>query len=210
MDNSTRRLCHDLKTERPDIGRPLPGVLRLLPLGFYATTLATISLTALLAWQTGRAREARDASRAEEAAAKTQSAAIDAELASITAETKKAEEVKKWVAGSEPVQDVAVSILRSMRPTSAVGDLSLMRDKDDPRKLSFNLVIGAGGPGQLDETMTRLAGDFGYRPYFASQKQERAGEIAYSATLIKQERPAEDARKQAAAPPPVEAPIARQ
>ncbi len=210
MDTNTRRLCHDLKTERPDIGRPLPGILRLLPLGFYAAVLASICLTALLAWQTGRARVARDEARAEETTFKSQGASLTAEITQITTETKKAEDVKKWVVGSEPVQEVVVSVLRSMRPTSSVGDLALVRDKDDPRKFSFNLVIGAGGPGQLDETMGRLAGEFGFRPYFASQKQEKAGEIAYSATLIKQERSAEDTKKQATAPPPADAPIARQ
>lgn len=210
MTSSPRRICHDLKTERPDVGQPLPGILRLLPLGIYASTLASICLATLLAWQTSRAREARDEARAEEALLRNQAAAIESQIASITAETKKAEEVKKWVAGSSSVQEVVVSILRSMRPTSTVSDLSLIRDKDDPRKLNFNLVISSGGPGQLDDIMSRLANEFGYRPYFASQKQERAGEITYSATLIKQERANDETRKQAAASSPGEVPVTRQ
>jgi hypothetical protein len=75
-----------------------------------------------------------------------------------------------------------------MQPGSTLADLSLARDKDDPRKISFTMEVASGGPAQLDKTINSLAKSLHYRPYFTQQKQEKGGAIAYSATLIKQDR----------------------
>ena len=188
MDSKQRRICHDLKTERHDVGRPLPGFLRLLPAGTYFVAAASLGLSALLLWQFKQAQVARDSWQAEEASRKTEQARLTQENDSVTKEAKRADDVRKWVLGAHPMQDLLVSVVRSMRPTSALSDLSLLRDKDDPKKISFGLHISAGGPAQLDETLGKLASSLNYRPYFAQQKQEKGGEIAYSATLIQQER----------------------
>jgi hypothetical protein len=197
MDSKQRRICHDLKTERYDVGRPLPGILRLLPAGTYFTAVASVGLSGLLLWQLKQAQVARDGWRGEEAARKSEQARLTQENDAVTKEAKRAEDVRKWVLGSDPMQELLVTIVRSMRPTSALSDLSLTRDKDDPKKISFTLQVSAGGPAQLDETLGKLATSLSYRPYFASQKQEKGGEIAYSATLIKQVR--KDSRTEQAA-----------
>lgn len=188
MQSKTHRICHDLKTDRLDIGRPLPGILRLLPIGLYLCCVATLALSALFFWQFKNAQEERDLARGEEAAAKTEQSRLTTEAAAITAEAKRAEDARKWVQGSEPMQDLVVAITRSMRPTSSLGEFGLVRDKDDPRKLSFTLQVNAGGPEQLDMTLGKVATDLNYRPYFAQRKEEKGGAISYSATLLKQER----------------------
>lgn len=204
MQPKTHRICHDLKTDRLDIGRPLPGILRLLPIGLYFCCFATLALSALYFWQFKSAQEERDLARGEEAAAKSEQSRLTAETTAITAEVKRAEDARKWVQGSEPMQELIVAVTRSMRPTSSLGEFGLIRDKDDPRKLNFTLQVNSGGPEQLDETLGKLSTSLNYRPYFAQQKQEKGGEIAYSATLIKQERK-EGNQSQAAneAPAPV-------
>ena len=86
------------------------------------------------------------------------------------------------------MQEMVVSVVQSMQPGSTLADLSLARDKDDPRKISFTMQVASGGPAQLDKTVNALAKSLHYRPYFTQQKQEKGGAIAYSATLIKQDR----------------------
>ena len=200
MDPKFNRICHDLKTERPDVGRPLPGILRILPIGLYLSGAAALAFSALFLWQFKAAREARDNHRATEAGAKARQAQLVATTDSITKETKRAEDARKWVQGSDPMQEVLLTVVRSMRPSSALSDLSLVRDKEDPRKIAFTMQVISGGPTQLDETVGQLATSLNYRPYFAQQKQEKGGEIAYSATLIKQER--KDTRNEQAAATP--------
>jgi len=188
MDPKTKRICHDLKTERPDVGRPLPAVLRLLPIGLYLSGLAALAFSALFLWQFKVAQEDRDTRRTEEAISKQRQAQLAAENEAVSREAKRAEDARKWIQGSEPMQELLISVVRSMRPTSSLGELSLTRDKTDPRKIAFTMQVSSGGPAQLDETIGQLASALNYRPYFAQQKQEKGGEIAYSATLIKQDR----------------------
>lgn len=204
MDSKLNRICHDLKTERPDVGRPLPGILRLLPVGLYLSGAAALGFSALFLWQFKSAREARDSHRGREAASKMQQGQLVSQTDSITLEAKRAEDARKWIQGSDPMQEVLVTVVRSMRPTSALSDLSLLRDKDDPRKIKFDMQVISGGPTQLDDTVGQLASALNYRPYFAQQKQEKGGEIAYSATLIKQDR--KESRTEQASTTPAPAP----
>jgi len=207
MDPKLKRICHDLKTERPDVGRPLPAILRLLPIGLYLSGAAALCFSTLFLWQFKAAQENRDTRRGEEAMSKSEQARLAAETDAISREAKRAEDARKWIQGSDPMQELLVTVVRSMRPTSSLADLSLIRDKDDPRKIAFTMQVSTGGPAQLDETVGQLASALNYRPYFAQQKQEKGVEIAYSATLIKQDR--KEQRSEQAAVPAAPAPPAR-
>jgi hypothetical protein len=202
METRQRRISHDFKTERPDVGKPLPALLRLLPFGAYFSMVASVGLAALLGWQLSRAHKARDEWKAQETTLLAQNEKVKKEIEAVTRETKRAEEVKRWVVGSEPMQDVVVAIVRSMRPSSALSEVQLVRDRNDPRKVEFSLQLTSGGASQLDQTLGKLTSELNYRPYFAQQKQEKGGEISYSATLIKQEK--QDPKAQASATPATE------
>jgi len=205
MDPKRTRLCHDLKTERPDVGRPLPGILRLLPIGLYLSGAAALGFSALFLWQFRTSMEARDQWQQDQAAAKNEQVRLAAETDAVSREAKRAEEARKWLQGSEPMQELLVSVVRSMRPTSTLAELGLTRDPEDPRKIIFAMQISSGGPAQLEDTVNTLASSLNYRPYFAQTKTERAGDVAYSATLIKQDR--KDPRsEQASTTPPATPP----
>lgn len=206
MDQSPKRLCHDLKTERPDVGRPLPAILRLLPISLYLSGAAALGFSALFLWQFKLDLEARDSWRTSEAATRTEQSHLAAETEAINRESKRAEEARKWLQGSEPMQEMVVSVVQSMQPGSTLADLSLARDKDDPRKISFTMQVASGGPAQLDKTVNALAKSLHYRPYFTQQKQEKGGAIAYSATLIKQDRKEPRLEPAASATTPVATP----
>lgn len=207
MDQSPKRLCHDLKTERPDVGRPLPAILRLLPISLYLSGAAALGFSALFLWQFKLDLEARDSWRTSEAATRSEQSHLAAETEAINRESKRAEEARKWLQGSEPMQEMVVSVVQSMQPGSTLADLSLARDKDDPRKISFTMQVASGGPAQLDKTVNALAKSLHYRPYFTQQKQEKGGAIAYSATLIKQDRKEPRLEPAASATTPVATPV---
>ena len=191
MEPRLSTLCHDLKTERPDIGRPLPGILRIVPIGFGFSLLATISLSALLFWQFRQARDARDHWRSEEEAQKATAARVAKETEEINAEKKRAEDVRKWVAGSSSVQEIVLTVLRSMGATGSLSELSLIRDKDDPKKIDFSMLVTNGGNPQLAATIGKLSGDLNYRPLFPNTLPIKGGGVDYRATLLKSERAAD-------------------
>ena len=187
MDPSPKRLCHDLKTERPDVGRPLPAILRLLPISLYLSGAAALGFSALFLWQFKLDLEARDSWRTSEAATRSEQSHLAAETEAINRESKRAEEARKWLQGSEPMQEMIVSVVQSMQP-------------------GFTMQVASGGPAQLDKTINSLAKSLHYRPYFTQQKQEKGGAIAYSATLIKQDR--KEPRLEPAAPTATLTPVA--
>ena len=59
MENQLQT-CHDLKTDRPDIGQPLPRILVLLPIVFVFTVLGAIALNALLFFQMRNSEQATE------------------------------------------------------------------------------------------------------------------------------------------------------
>ena len=197
MDTRQKRLCHDLKTERPDVGKPLPALVAVAPVGAYFTLVASVGFCALLGIQLRMARSARDNWKSQETERQSESARLKVETEAVAQEAKRAEDVRRWVLGSEPMQDVVVAVVRSLRPSSALSEIGLSRDKNDPRKVAFALQLNSGGPTQLDQTLGKLTSELNFRPYFAQQKQEKGGEINYSATLIKQEK--HDGKAQASA-----------
>ena len=83
MDPSPKRLCHDLKTERPDVGRPLPAILRLLPISLYLSGAAALGFSALFLWQFKLDLEARDSWRTSEAATRSEQSHLAAETEAI-------------------------------------------------------------------------------------------------------------------------------
>ena len=59
--------CHDLKTDRPDIGQPLPRILALLPVAFVLTVLGAIALNALFFFQVRNSEQAAEEWKMKEA-----------------------------------------------------------------------------------------------------------------------------------------------
>ena len=188
--NRNQPVCHDFKTERPDVGQPLPAVARVLPIAFYFATVASIVLTAFFYYRL----RAASTSKAEWLETEKQQTKLIADLEKVTssvkAEVKKAEEVVSWVEGTREVQKLCLTVTRSMAPESTIAELAIDRQKDNPAQIQIGLKLNGGGvrglqTQQIDETLKALEA-VNYRSYSAQQNQAKGGALHYSATLIHQ------------------------
>ncbi len=188
MEAKERRICHDLKTDRIDIGKPLPGIARLLPVGFYLLSLATVGLCLLFAYEMKKANFEKLAAEQEKTEQEAVSAKLKKESTELEAQAKKAEEVKKYVNSSQPVQELLMAINRSVRTGITMSDLTLARERDDASKLGFSVKFSGGGQQQKEDTLAKISA-LGYRPYQAEERRGKAGEFDYRALLLRTEKP---------------------
>ena len=180
----SQRICHDLKTDRPDMAQPLPAALGLLPIVFYLSIVAAIGLNAFFFMQLKDA----ETSKAEwEEKAKSEDElklTVKSQQDSIDLETARANDVVKWIDGAHPLQPLSLAITRSMNAKSTISELSLIRDRANPDQIWLGLKFDKGGTRQLDDTLDAIQ-SLGYRYYAAVQTQGQSGLMDYQATLIK-------------------------
>lgn len=182
----SKRVCHDLKTERTDVLPPLPAVARILPVGFYLGILGALALSGFFYWQLQQAESAKAEWLAKEQTEKADQANITQKMKAIEDETRKAEEVREWVNGAKGIQLLVAQIARSMDEGSTISELMLTRETSDPSKIRTALRLNDGGAEQLQKTIELIEKKNGYRPYEASKKGDPVkGEIDYDAILIK-------------------------
>ncbi len=182
MENHNH-ICHDLKTDRPDIGQPLPAVLTFLPILFGLTVVGAVALNVMFFFQLRSSETAKKEWIEKTAEETSQQAKITAKNKAIKAEEKRGNDVRDWVEGSRQLQPLAVAIARSMAVKSSVAELSLFRDLANPNQVRITLKIDNGGAKQLDATLAAI-NLMGYRSYSAQQTQGKGGTLDYQATLI--------------------------
>ena len=191
MPASDNEICHDFKTERADVGQPLPQVMRLLPIAFFGTVVASALLSTVFLLR----YRAAETAKSEWVAKKTQySQALkssEGKVENIKLETVKAEEAATWVEGTRSIQEVILAVTRSVESAgtdTTLGSLSITRQQEDPAKLAFGVKIDGDRkevPEQLDEILKAL-GSVGYNPYAARQSQgKKTNSLNYQATLIR-------------------------
>ena len=171
--------CHDLKTDRPDIGQPLPRILVLLPIVFVFTVLGAIALNALFFFQMRNSEQATEEWKLKVAEQKEIVAKID----DIKGEERRANDVRDWVEGSRQIQPLAVSIARSMDVKSSIAELSLLRESENPKQIKLGFKFDNGGQKQLDATLEAV-NSLGYRSYSANQTAGKEGSLDSHAPLL--------------------------
>ena len=189
--NSNNLISHDLKTERPNVGRALPAALRILPVAFYLATVGSIVLTSFFYLRLRSATTVKEEWLATEKQQTKLTADLEEVMESVTAEVKKAEEVVAWMDGTREIQKLCLSITRSMAAESTIAELRIDRQTDNPAQIQIGLKLNGGGKRglqteQVDRTVKALAEENFYRSYSAEQNQDKTGALHYSATLIHQ------------------------
>ncbi|MCP4849059.1 MAG: hypothetical protein GY899_14050 [Verrucomicrobiaceae bacterium] len=182
MDNQLK-VCHDLKTDRPDIGQPLPRILTLLPILFVLSVIGAIALNALFFFQLRNAEKAKEEWKLKVATESSKQKEIVAKIETIKDEERRANDVQAWVEGSRQMQPLAVAIARSMDVKSSIAELSLFREAENPNQIKLGFKFDNGGQKQLDATLEAVNG-LGYRSYSANQTAGKEGSLDYQATLI--------------------------
>ena len=175
--------CHDLKTDRPDIGQPLPGILALLPIVFVLSVIAAIALNTLFFFQLRNSEQAKEEWKLKVVEESAKQKEIVAMIELIKDEERRANDVRDWVEGSRQMQPLAVSIARSMDVKSSIAELSLLRDSENPKQIKLGFKFDNGGQKQLDATLEAVNA-LGYRSYSANQTAGKEGSLDYQATLI--------------------------
>lgn len=182
MDNHLQ-VCHDLKTDRPDIGQPLPRILALLPIAFVLSGIGAIALNTLFFFQLSTSEKAKEEWKLTAAEESTKQKEIVAKIQAIKDEERRANDVRDWVEGSRQIQPLAVSVARSMDVKSSIAELSLLRDPENPTQIKLGFKFDNGGQKQLDATLEAV-NTLGYRSYSANQTAGKEGSLDYQATLI--------------------------
>lgn len=186
--SAPRKICVDLKTERGDILPALPGILRLLPLAFYFSVAASLLLTSFFLLQLRSAKQAKERFIAEEQSETRLNADLEGVYNELKAESKKAEDVVEWVEGTRGLQDLCLTVTRSMEPGSTIVELSFERERDNPGQIQFGLKLNGskgGTSSQLEKTLARLE-EAKFRKYNAAQSNSK-DTTQYNAVIIHQE-----------------------
>jgi hypothetical protein len=183
----SKSIMHDLKPERTDLAPPLPAVLMVLPILVYVAMAATIGLGALF---TVKAKQAQ----AEERTEMDGEQDVNRLVASLLQEQKliddtnaKAREVETWIDSTQPLMDVVVSVINSVRAGNTLASMRLARSPERPDHVEMTLKINNGGTVQKEETVQALvkAGYQTFRDDLIGDKNDRLGDVTYTATLVK-------------------------
>ena len=184
--DTANQVCHDLKTDRPDIGQPLPAILTFLPILFVMSALGAIVLSALFFFQLQSAEKGTEEWKVKVADTEAEKGKLAVRMKEMKAEDKRAKDVRKWVEGSSLLQPLILTITRSTDShNTAISELSLFRDLANSEQIRLGFKISGDVHQQLEDTLTALR-EFGYQAYQAQQTVGKNGKsLDYQATLIR-------------------------
>ncbi len=185
----------DFKTERKGISPPLPVYLRIVPIVFYLSILASIILNGIFVIRYGQAGRGLEEAMKRNSQLQAELQTTKDQRKGLEDQAKRASDIVAWVEASRPLQPLIVEIARSIGKDSTIAELRLDRDAENPIQIRALLRIGSETTRQLDYTLAKIS-ERQFRT-FSPQQTVANGEIEYKATLMWQEPNSEKA-----APPP--------
>jgi len=181
-------LMHDLKPERPDLAPPLPAVLMVLPVLFYLSALGAIGLGALFTLKTKQAQADEQREMDGEQDVRRSIASLKEEQKVIDETHGKAKEVEAWMDSTQPLMEVVAAVINSVKKENTLSSLRLSRTAENPEHIEMRVQINSGGTLQKEETVQALVKE-GYQTFkddlISSDKNNRLGDVTYTATLVK-------------------------
>lgn len=194
------KVIDDLKTGRVDVTPPLPQVLRLVPLLFYALLVGCAILVALFSLHLRQVTASRDAWIEQDRRFQKDISQVRMERGLLEEQTKRASDLMAWVETTRPLQPIVVEITRKISSESSIQELSFSRSAENPKLLNFGIKISGTSTAPLDAVLEHLT-ELGYRTYSPEQKLAR-GQIDYSASILWQEPEGIDPASVTAPPAP--------
>jgi hypothetical protein len=183
----------DLKTERIDVGQPLPAALRLLPVAFFASILGVIGISGYATWQIKVSQDAALVARRAKAAQDTEIARIKTDTEAVKKEVANANEVKDWVLTTNQMQPMVTAITKAMTVENSITQISLKRREEMSSQIEMALQLTvptvAKGAQQVDQIRTAVAAKLGMRSYSEDTNQTKGskGEISFGCVWIQPE-----------------------
>ena len=173
---------HDLKTDRANFSGGLPGIYKLVPIGFYVSAVIGLSLGVFF-FLSERAYRSSEEDWAEKTALANsiQNEFIEKQTR-LSREADEAGLMADWLEGSRPVQPIGITIARSMEGNASISELSLERNPQIPAHLFLTVKINGGGSQQIEGTLDALSA-INYHAYSAQQVKGTEA-VDFQATLI--------------------------
>jgi hypothetical protein len=179
---------HDLKPERTDLAPPLPTIMMVLPVLFYVGTAAAIGLGTLFTIKTKQAQASETREMEGEQEVNRKIAALVQQQKVIDETTGRAREVVSWISSTQPLGEVVAAVVNSVKISNTLSSLRLSRSADRPEHVEMRVQINSGGTVQKEETVQSLV-KAGWQTFkddlIASNKDDRLGDVTYTATLVK-------------------------
>ena len=185
MDTKSK-VCHDLKTERPDVAPPLPAVASALPIAFYLACVGAVGLNVMFWVKTKEANTNRDDFKRAEASEVRLRGDIVASHEGLKKEEKRANDVLEWIDGSRSFQPLVVAIAKSIDAKASIVELGLSRDPSNPEQIRLTVKLeGLRNDRSQIQVMEEALLTMGYRTYGAQQRREPGSKgLSYEATLL--------------------------
>ncbi len=182
-------IMHDLKPDRPDQSPPLPAIMMVLPVLFYLSAVGAVGLGALFTVKAKQAQADEQTEIDAEADVRRQITALKQEQKSIDETHAKAREVESWIDGTQPMMDIVAAVLNSVKKDNTLSSLRLSRSPEKTEHVEMRVEINSGGTVQKEETVQALvkAGFQTFKDDLISRgdKNDRLGDVTYTATLVK-------------------------
>ncbi len=176
----------DLKTERADVGQPLPAPMRILPVAFLASILGAIGISGYSLLQIKVAEDAEKAAREAETVQKTEMDRIATEIAAVQKEVDNANEVRDWVQSTNQLQPMVTTITRAMTNENSITQMTLSRREEMSSQVTMALQLSAiKGQQQVDQIRTAVSGNLGMRSFSESIAAKGSkNELTFDCTWI--------------------------
>ena len=175
-------IVHDIKTDRPNISGGLPGIYKLVPIGFYLSAFVGIGLCIFFFMSERTYRSSENEWNEKTQQAQAIQTGVVAKQSQISQEADEAAEMADWLEGARPVQPISITIARSMEGNASIDELNLERNPQIPAHLFMTVKVNGGGSQQIEGTLDAL-GALNYHAYSAQQVKGRNA-VNFQATLI--------------------------
>ena len=152
----SKSIMHDLKTERTDLAPPLPAILMVLPVLFYAAAAGSIGLGALFTLKAKQAQADEHREMDSEQEVNRMITSLAQEQKVIDETNTRAREVETWVDSTQPLMDVVVAVINSVKTGNTLSSMRLARSSERPDHIEMRLQINSGGTVQKEETVQSL------------------------------------------------------
>lgn len=181
MDNLDL-LAPDLKTERGNMSGGLPGYYRAVPVLFYVTVLASITMLVYFSMETRKLAAERDREVSRQNDQLMIADEVGGQRFEIEQENVRAEAVAKWIETAQGLQPLVAALARSVDVDSSIDTLSLKRNPEVLAQIFLTLRLNGNVQQQIDSSMAAVR-DLNYRSFSAKQSQLE-GILDYDTTLI--------------------------
>jgi hypothetical protein len=163
----------DFKTERSNVLPPLPGIMRLVPLGFYAGLALLAAVTAYSFHSVSALQEEERGLMNQMGAEQAKLKNLNEQRAALGSQVKQAKEVQNWMAGGSEIYPLVIHIARSVDPDTHISNLTLSRVEDSPSHLKMMLKYNSPrGVEQAESITNAISEKLQLRQYSATTTPE--------------------------------------